>query len=300
MCDIWRATDTREFRVEQLEALLPSLDRLGTRWVVFTGGEPLMNSNLFRLCGPLRQRGIQISILSTGLLFERFAAEIVEHLDSAIVSIDGPPELHDSIRHASGGYRQIAGGIRAIRALRPRFPLAARTVVQRKNHAALTDTAAAAETLSLDSISFLAADLTSSAFNRAEPWPVLRQEEIAVPASELPRLDAQLELLSRNPFVADSPEHLSRIARHFRVYRGLEAPESPRCNAPWISAFVTAAGVVQPCFFHRPVGQLGKDSLLQVLEGPAARVFRRDLRVESNPICQRCVCSLHLRGGDGA
>lgn len=293
MCDIWKSAETREFSLAQLHAQLPSLEQLGTRWVVFTGGEPLMHSNLFTLCQPLRARGIEVSILSTGLLFERYASQIAEHVDNAIVSLDGPPALHDSIRATPGGFDRIARGIATIHALRPDFAIAARAVVQRRNHHALTETAAAAQALGLASISYLAADLTSTAFNRTEPWPIHRQNEIALDASNLPTLDAQLAALTANPFVIDSPAHLARIAQHFRAHLGLVAHTAPGCNAPWVSALMTADGQVQPCFFHPSIGQ-SSTPLTQVQASRQAETFRGSLDVASNPTCQRCVCSLYL------
>jgi Fe-coproporphyrin III synthase len=298
MCDIWKSTDTREFSLAQLEAQLPSIEQLGTRWVVFTGGEPLMHSNLFELCAPLRSRGIQVSVLSTGLLFERYAAQIAENIDSVVVSLDGPPELHDSIRQTPGGFDRIARGVEAIHARNAAFPISARSVVQRRNHDVLTQTSQAAKGLCLQSISFLAADLTSTAFNRATPWPILRQHEIAPAAEELPTLDQQLEALMRDPFVVDTPAHLARIAQHFRAYLGLSKRASPRCNAPWVSALLNADGSVQPCFFHPEIGSLraagADDGLAQVLASPKATQFRDFLDVASNPICQHCVCSLQI------
>jgi len=295
MCDIWKSADTREFSLAQLEAQLDSIEQLGTRWVVFTGGEPLMHSDLFSLCAPLRTRGIEVSILSTGLLFERYAAQIAEHTDSAIVSLDGPPALHDSIRHVSGGFDLIARGVAAIRTLQPGYPISARSVVQRRNHQALTETAAAAQDLGLTSISYLAADLTSTAFNRAEPWPMLRQNEVALAPGDLPALDQQIAALARNPFVIDSPSHLSRIAQHFRAHLGLATHIAPHCNAPWVSALLTTDGTVQPCFFHPPVGSLATAPLAQILTSPRATQFRASLDVATNPTCQRCVCSLYLQ-----
>jgi MoaA/NifB/PqqE/SkfB family radical SAM enzyme len=243
------------------------------------------------LCRPLRARGIEVSILSTGLLFERYAAQIAEHVDSAIVSLDGPPELHDSIRHTPGGFALIERGVAKIRALRPDFPISARTVVQRRNHRELTATAGSAKQMGLNSISFLAADLTSTAFNRAEPWPLVRQHEIALGPEDLRALDTQLAALTVDPFVIDSPAHLARIADHFRAHLGLATFKAPRCNAPWVSALLTASGNVQPCFFHPSIGTLDNDSLMQIL---AASGFRDSLDVATNPTCQRCVCSLYL------
>ena len=50
------------------------LDGLGVQHIVFTGGEPLMHSDLFRLAAPLRARGMRTTLLSTGPLLARDAA----------------------------------------------------------------------------------------------------------------------------------------------------------------------------------------------------------------------------------
>ena len=78
MCDIWKRTEAQEISAAELERYLEDIEHLGVEWVVFTGGEPLMHSDLFRLSTMLRDRGIRTTVLSTGLLLERNAARIVE------------------------------------------------------------------------------------------------------------------------------------------------------------------------------------------------------------------------------
>ena len=294
MCDIWKTAEHREFTLAQLESQMKAIDRLQVRWVVFTGGEPLMHSNLFALADVLRKRGIRVTILSTGLLFERFAAEIAEHLDDAIVSLDGPAEIHDRIRRVPGGFERVAAGVRAVRAQRPQFQIGARCTVQKANHAALVDTVCAARHIGLSSISFLAADLTSGAFNRAEQWSVPRRAEIALTFDELGVLEQQIGKLAEDSFVIDRPQHLQRIVRHFRAHVGLETLEAPRCNAPWVSAVMGVDGSVRPCFFHPPVGSTAGLGLDGVVNSPRGLEFRESLDIATNPTCQRCVCSLHL------
>ena len=53
MCDIWKATEAREISAEDLERHVESIEQLGVEWVVLSGGEPLMHSDLFRLCAIL-------------------------------------------------------------------------------------------------------------------------------------------------------------------------------------------------------------------------------------------------------
>ena len=119
-----------------------------------------MNPDLFNLCDVLRARGIRITLLSTGLLLDRFASEIRDSVDDVIVSLDGPAEIHDRIRGVPGAFSALARGVFAI----ANVPVSARCVVQRRNCDALLETADTAEALGLLSISFLAADVATPAF----------------------------------------------------------------------------------------------------------------------------------------
>ena len=303
MCDIWKTTARQELNDADFERLVQSIRDLKVEWVVFSGGEPMMHSNLWRLCEVVRRERVRITLLSSGLLLARKAHQIVDHVDDVIVSLDGPPQVHDSIRGVPGAFDMLAAGVENIRTLRSAFSISARCTVQRSNFRHLNATVEAARTLRLDSISFLAADLESTAFHRPEVWPFEKQNQIGLAAAELDLLEAQIETLigqgDCGRFVVESPEKLRRIARHFRVQLKQEPAISPTCNAPWTSAVVEADGSVRPCFFHPPVGNLrsGK-SLTEIVNGPEATAFREALNVAENPVCQRCVCSLNWKSAE--
>ena len=297
MCDIWKTTERAEFSVEDLRHQTESLDQLGVEWVVLSGGEALMHSELFSLCRVLRARNIRISLLSSGLLLERHAAAIAEWIDDVIVSIDGPPAIHDEIRGVQSAFALMTRGIAAIRSIKSEFPITARCTVQKRNCGHLAATAKVAREIGLDSISFLAADLTSEAFNRVGGWPPDRTASIALQPSEIPVLEAQIEMLNRfgGDYVVESAQKLQRIVAHFRAHLGLEPNVAPRCNAPWVSAVLESNGDVRPCFFHKPYGKLESGrTLADILEGPEANAFRAQLDIETNEICRRCVCSLFI------
>lgn len=298
MCDIWKDSTKAEISAAELERHLADLERLSVQWVVLSGGEPLMHSDLFRLCSLLKERHIRITLLSTGLLLERNAAAIVNFIDDVIVSLDGPAAIHDEIRRVVGAFALLEKGIQAIHRLQPSFPISARSTVQRGNYRYLRQTAAAAKRLGLESISFLAADVTSPAFNRADGWDATRQAEIALKENDIEPLEEEIGQLigesGSSGFVREGPEKLYRIVRHYRAHLGLCAPVAPQCTAPWVSAVIESNGSVHPCFFHKTIGNLHGRGLAEVLNGPEAQNFRKQLDIAANPVCQRCVCSLNL------
>jgi radical SAM protein with 4Fe4S-binding SPASM domain len=302
MCDIWRGTEVQTLAEEELEHQLSTLRDLKIQWVVFSGGEPLMYPGIFKLCAIARERGARVTLLSTGLLLSRHADSIIEHVDDVIVSLDGPEKVHDRIRQVSGGYRTLAAGVARLREHREDYPVSGRCTVQRLNCHALVETIADARRAGLNSLSFLAADVHSTAFNRPGGLKILRQTEIVVGLEQLAVLESQIEAIISQGyaggFVVESPGKLRRITHHFRCHWNLGEYEAPRCNAPWTSAVLEADGSVRPCFFHPAIATLKSGECLKdILNTPRAIEFRSNLDVPSNPICRRCVCALNWLNG---
>jgi MoaA/NifB/PqqE/SkfB family radical SAM enzyme len=300
MCDIWKRETHEQVRVSDLDRHRASLRNLGVRQVVLTGGEPLLHSDLAALCDFFRQENIRLTLLTTGLLLFKRANDVSTLFDDVIVSIDGPREIHDAIRRVHGAFDVIGKGVAAIHAQRPSMQISCRTTVQKANHRHLRATVAASKTIGFDSISFLAADLTSEAFNRPLVWPGDRQNEIALSVAEVAVLADEIEQLIlehandiRRKYIAEKPEKLRRIVGRFRAHLRQTAPESPICNAPWVSSVVEVDGSVRPCFFHRSIGNIHSSTLEEVVNGEVAQIFRQSLSVSENPTCQRCVCSLN-------
>ncbi len=302
MCDIWKRTDQTQLHSSELERHRESLRNLGVKWVVLTGGEPLLNNDFSGICDFFRQLGIRLTLLTSGLLLERRAQEVASNIDDVILSLDGPESIHDQIRGITGTYKAIANGVKALKSLRPGIPINARCTIQKANHSALKQTVIAAKELGLNSISLLAADLTSEAFNRLPVWPVHRQSAIALNERELLALEEEVESLILghsddflSGYIAESPAKLRRILHHFRAQLGLANPESPVCNAPFVSAVIEADGTVRPCFFHRAIGDLRGARLEDIINGPEATTFRSELDIPNDPVCRKCVCSLNYR-----
>src|SRR5690606_5120551 len=162
MCDIWKANhEKKELSTEWLQRNSEAFERLGVREVVLSGGEALMHSNLWNFCNVLRERRMRVVILSTGLLLEKYAAEIVANLNEVIISLDGSREVHDRIRNIPRGFEKISLGVGAIKKINPSFRITARSVVQRENCFDFMNTVRAARAMGLDAISFLAADVST-------------------------------------------------------------------------------------------------------------------------------------------
>ncbi len=302
MCDIWQGNrDRRELGEEDLAPHLETFRRLRVRWVVLSGGEALMHSNLWKLCAMLSDLGIKITLLSTGLLLARHAREVTRWCAEVIVSLDGSRPVHDAIRRVPRAYDQLAAGVAALRELASGFPVTGRCVLHRLNFRDLSNIVDAARELALDSLSFLAADVSSEAFNRPGGWDGERVGEVALDAGESAEFERLVERLIdqrgadlESGFIVESPDKLRRLPRYYRALCG--DGEFPRtvCNAPWVSTVIEADGAVRPCFFHPQLGNLHQQPLAEILNSPDAVHFRSQLDMARDPICRRCVCTLSL------
>ena len=302
MCDAWQAGRQEvELDAGQLRPHLATFRALGVRQVVLSGGEPLLHSELWDVCALLRAHGVKITLLSNGLLLARHHREVVRWCDEVIVSLDGSRDVHDAIRNAPGAYERLAEGLKLLRAQAPSLPVSARYVVQQKNYADLPPAIEAARDLGLDQISFLSADVTSTAFNRPNGWDEQRTAGVALTLRQARKFERVVEeIIARHAsapdagFVAESPEKLRRLVQYALALNGEGSFPPVTCNAPWVSAVIEADGAVRPCFFHRPLGNIHGQPLAEILNSETAVSFRRGLDTQRDPTCRRCVCTLHL------
>lgn len=303
MCDIWKANSAKkEISADTLRKHVGEFRKLGVREVVLSGGEALLHSNLWGFCSVLKEQHIRVTLLSTGLLLRKHAAAIIEHIDGVIVSLDGDEPVHDRIRNIPGAFRKMWDGITELKKLRDNFPVSGRCVLQRGNFRQFFDIVKAARRMGLDHISFLAADVSSEAFNHPGGWPSENVSDVALSKSEALEFEeiicrSALELRSEytSGFISESPLRLKRIVEYYKAINGMADFPRAVCNAPWVSAVIESDGSVLPCFFHKPYGNIYEKNFQQIINSKQALDFRRNLDMRSDETCKKCVCSIKLR-----
>jgi MoaA/NifB/PqqE/SkfB family radical SAM enzyme len=302
MCDIWKGNHNLKQLTEQdIKGLMDSLKRLGTREVLMSGGEALLNPNFFTFCEILLTENIRITLLSTGLSLKRHAARLLGSVDNIIVSLDGDEQGHDAIRNVPGAFRKLKEGVEYLHSLDPSFRISSRTVIHRLNFRHWPEIIEAGAALGLAQMSFLPADTSSEAFNRPQPWDEPRQHEILPDKEEVRELQQIIARIIRDypdhfetRFIAESPAKLRKIGDYYGAFYGLNDFPYKKCNAPWVSAVIEADGTVRPCFFHAPLGNIHENSLTSILNSDHALQFRKTLDMDRNETCKKCVCYLNL------
>lgn len=304
-CDIWR-NPRRNMRAELVEQLASACGELRTRWVLLSGGEAMQHPHWPKIARQFRDEGVHVMLLTNGLLLRKQADDLVGNVDEVIVSLDGgTAATYDAIRGVDA-FDLVLEGIRAVR--ERDIPVTTRTTVQRANFREIPAIIAAASSADVNSISFLAVDVSNEVafgprFTADEALRVV--QPLTAPQSNMLSLDEidaleaiinDLETRGGVDRLAESPTKLRRVlVDYFRALHGKNPFPRPRCNAPHFSTVVEVDGTVRPCYFLPSYGKVNGNGevLPTVINNDAAVVLRQAYRAGQRAECERCVCPLY-------
>ena len=305
MCDIWKDNhNLKQLTEDDIKDLLETLRKFDTRQVLMSGGEALLHPNFFRFCEILKKESIKITLLSTGITLKKHAPQLIEWVNDIIVSLDGDEKTHNQIRNLPDAFNKLKQGVQAIKSLKNEFKITGRSVIHRLNFQNWHAIIDSAKDIGLDQISFLPADVSSHAFNREVLWSDARQHEIMLDKEDLPELRNVIDDLLKDykeafetRFIAESHRKIEMIYNYYAAFYGINEFPYKKCNAPWVSTVIEADGTVRPCFFHPALGNIHDKQLGKILNSDDAIEFRKNLDIDKNDICKKCVCYLNLPPG---
>jgi MoaA/NifB/PqqE/SkfB family radical SAM enzyme len=246
------------------------------------GGEPSLYKGYLDIAAFAKQRGFRFSYTTNGVFLARDAAAIVSSgVDVVVVSLDGPRELHDSIRGA-GVYDTAIEGIRALNAAkRAQGRLAPQVflncVISGHNSGQFSQVVDIAQGLDVNCVVYLHFRFPDSEMGAHEIDVARVVQEI-----EKGKLKAEKNNIALNfcPFI-----ETDEIATYYQK-PGNELGHG--CVSPWLRMIVTPNGQVIACR-HHVVGDLKTSDVKSVWNGSPFRAFRRSLaRSGTFPDCERC------------
>ena len=114
------AGDTRAHELNTVEALdlCSQLEQLHAKYINLTGGEALLRKDWYDISKEIKDRGMEVSILSNGLILNQ---TILSQLRSVgvyaiAVSLDGgTAQTHDMIRGVPGSFEKCLSGLEALK-----------------------------------------------------------------------------------------------------------------------------------------------------------------------------------------
>jgi Fe-coproporphyrin III synthase len=297
-CDYWRH-GRADMSLDAVKRLAPGLKRLRTQVALLSGGEPLLNPDWALIAELLRENGLKVWLLTSGLSLAKHARRAGALFQAITVSLDGTDrETYQAIRGLDA-LDNVCDGIRAAAAQGAAPSL--RVTVQRANFRQLPKFVALAKELGARQVSFLAVDVANPhAFGRTDHF----KSDLALLPEDLPVFDRVLRTMEfdyaqefQSGFIAESPKKLRRILEYFAALHGLGAYPPVRCNAPQFSAVIGATGRVQPCFFISGPAEVaaassGIEDLSAALNSHPMATLRANIHGGKRSECKTCVCSM--------
>jgi len=263
-CDLYDAPERMDV-AGRLPALLDQAVAIGTRVVVFTGGEPFLHRELFDAVRMAKDRGLGTNVTTNGTLVERRWRQLhASGLDSISLSIDGLEATHDDLRGRPGTWQRT---VKALRRLREDGRL----------HTAVYFVATNRNVRELIPVYELVSELGAS----FDFWPVNDAPELALrePADVQAYLDAIAHVAARDPDVA---------ARRPYMERGVDYHagrlDRVRCLGLVDQYGINWRGDLQPCcVWGEPslkVGNVFETPLDQLWTAPAVQAARERIAGE--------------------
>ncbi len=297
-----------ELTLDELKDVVDDIARWRPR-VGVTGGEPFLRRDALDFIAHVKKRGLRCGANTNGTFLVRDAQSLVETaLDSIMVSVDGPPAVHDDIRRSPGSFVRTKEGLGVL--------LAARAAGGgRTPYVKITCTVTNANVASLSNLPALFLDLPLDEFTFQHQWFTGRETANAQRALFAELFDQDTTYL-QGFVVADMPPvNVDVLRRELKAVKNKTWPfpvnfypnldeqelnlfyESPRrdfrneCFSRWLRADVLPDGTVSPCL-GLDVGNVRQKPLSEIWNGPAFRRFRAELaRRGLFPGCSRC-CGL--------
>lgn len=98
--------------------IIDSAVRLGIEEIEFTGGEPLLHPDLWKISNYAQDRSLKIHLVTNGILIQENIEKIKElNFASINISIDGKRKTHEKLRNAPDIYNKVMNGIKILKEL---------------------------------------------------------------------------------------------------------------------------------------------------------------------------------------
>jgi MoaA/NifB/PqqE/SkfB family radical SAM enzyme len=266
--------------------------------LIFTGGEPLLNKNIFEFASMVRAElsPKKLSLMTNGILIQNNIEMICKSFDRVVLSIDSVDnKTYEYIR----GVDELSKVLNSIGLLKcnSTIEVKVKCTLQKMNYNQFSEIVETTRKYGADSISFITIDTKNDiAFNRngidyqdISKCSQNRSELLDFKKSLSQYIKNNGELFDRN-FILESPETLMNIL----VERPLDLLDGKTlmtsCNALESTVIIESNGDIRNCFFTNKIGNLFSSSLSKALSGEDYQKHLNMFRNQTLKDCEKCIC----------
>lgn len=286
MCEIPQMQNNNEMGCEEIKKLISDAVILSPGSIVFSGGEPLLRKDLIELISFANQRRINTCLTTNGTLINEQTAQGLASSGVGVVnvSIEGPQDIHDSLR-GNGTFIKAVAALQLLS--RHKIETTVATVVCRQNYRSLAYVMDLAHRHGVTTVKF-------------QPF-----SEIF-----LIKKDRMKDFFCREDILGDISMNMEKVVRLSEEYKiatnplaylysiplylcGLkQAQRKVDCPAIWSSCPIAAEGNVYPCWVlsDKILGNVRERRLSEVWNSEAHNRMRRLIAEEG---CHGCLMSCY-------
>jgi radical SAM protein with 4Fe4S-binding SPASM domain len=302
--------ESKELTTEEIVKIIDEAGAFGTKRVTVTGGEPFLRKDIIEILSSIKRNGMIGQIISNGgLMNAEYASAIVKiGIDKITFSLDGPEDIHNEIRQSKTQFQDLLNAVRSIQSEKKRQrsnvpDLTLNTTISSLNSERLNEIVdiAANEKVSVNYgyVFYTTAEMEAktrkdfpATGGKIEDQDIpmsLRQVDVNALSLEIEQIEAKAASLGVKINIQPnlkSPEELNS-----RFYDD-ESAYVHHCYYPWFAMRINPYGEVYPCQMNVSMGNMKRDSLVDVWNNAAYVSFRKSLRkVGIWPKCTKC-CAL--------
>jgi len=278
-CRHCRGFSEGELSTERAGKLIAEIAELEPGWVIIEGGEPLLRDNLFELLDLMRQRQLEVHLITNGMLLSPQIIIALSQLGVRVmISIDGATQAtYEAIRNGANFERVVQA---ARSSVKEGLLEAINFTILKRNYTEIPGILELAASIGVGKVTFIGLKPCQS-----------YTEELLTPQEygEAIRLTYQaaqetgVEFFFDEPFFWATVRELGLPARMPAVNTGILAPSTSACIFGEY-LFIETNGDVKPCSFapmtlgnvnEKPLGEIWCDMLsspfLSQLKDPKTR-----------------------------
>jgi len=294
MCNLWAQNTDDEMSLSEIEKCISNPVFSKIKGVIFAGGEVILRKDLPDIISSVlkfRDEPLtSISIASNGYNTELLKIQLEKILSMPCmykvqyfnigISLDGPAEIHDSIRNVPGLFERVIKSIQMIKDLQKRFPLnlIVKCTIQKKNVYKLNDLIEISEKEQF-SLGFSNVENLLTNFSYYKNYIELNQKEF---------------IYFKNFYNSVLKKKLSIIERMYweQYMADYSVPKKKRpCCLPYDTFILDSKGEVLPCGMHDSIimDSVFKSPPDAIWKNRKQNSIRKKLLEE---ICPSCISSV--------
>lgn len=254
--------------------------------ITLWGGEPLMYKEFKSIVEYLKCNQFKLKLITNGVLIDRYCELIRDNFSAVHISIDGPREMHDSIR-GKGVFDKVAANVKLLRGGQAKIIFM--TVVSPDNVDIMTQIPRSLELLGPDKIILHKFIYLSSAECAAyKKW---LKETFAMDAPSIDswvRDDVAIYLSKLEENIAKLRKEIFSIPVEYLPHDTNSI--SPFCLAPFNRAHIAYNGDVLYCtdFYDFKAGNIRSHNLIEIFNNDVSEKFRSEIVAGNCPTCRHC------------